>query len=303
MKVIVMGGAGFIGQALIKQLLARGDEVIVLSQHPKRAAQVLDTRVKIVSWEVPQEREWVEAFHGVDAVVNLAGEPIGDKRWTEDQKKRIMDSRIHSTNMAISGMRYAKPRPRVLVNASAIGYYGSRGDTILDEDKGPGSDFLALVCIEWERTAKVVESLDARLVLLRSATVLGITGGALPRLALPFKLFVGGVLGPPNQWVSWIHIDDEVGLILFALDNEAVRGPLNATAPNPVTMDEFSHALGEALHRPVWVPGIPILLRLMLGERAKVLLSSQRAIPKRALELGYQFKYTDIHEALGSLLS
>jgi len=260
--------------------------------------------VATVTWSAAdQNGNWIASIGSADGIVNLAGAPVTDRRWTAEEKTRILRSRVDATNTLVGAMRQVAKPPRVLVNASAIGYYGSRADEVLTEDTGAGNDFLAGVVVKWEASARGAEQLGVRVALIRTGIVLGKGGGALPRLLLPFKLFVGGTMGPPGQWVSWIHLEDEIGLIVMALDSPAAAGPVNATAPNPVTMRDFSRAMGRALHRPTWAPGIPAAMRLALGERAEVVFASLRVMPERALQLGYQFRHAEIEEALQSLLS
>lgn len=304
MKVAITGATGFIGRHLCRALVDRGDEVVALTRSPDRARPVLPPSLEAIQWNPSSlEEEWVQRVAGVDAVVNLAGEPVAGGRWTETRKRKIRASRVDATQAIVQGLHRAKGSAKILVNGSAIGYYGSRGDTTLTEASDPGKDFLAGVVVQWEAEALKASDQDVRVVLIRSGIVLGTDGGALPTFALPFKLFTGGVMGPANQVVSWIHIDDEVGLLMRALDDEGLQGPVNATAPNPVTMDVFSHALGRSLNRPVWVPGLPAIMRLILGaELAASMFASLRVIPERAQQVGYQFHHTDVDEALHSLL-
>ncbi|HZT96022.1 MAG TPA: TIGR01777 family oxidoreductase [Chloroflexota bacterium] len=300
MKITVTGATGFIGRHLVTALVDRGDEVIALSRRPDRAESALPPSVTTAGWAPPLvEPGWLTLIDGSDAVVNLAGESVGDRRWTAEEMERIASSRRDVTNAIVAAIGQAAKRPDVMVQASAIGYYGPRGSERLDEESPPGSDFLARVEADAEAAAARAEELGLRVVYLRTGIVLGLDGGALPRMAMPFKLFAGGVMGPPDQMISWIHIDDEVGLILFALDGE-LSGPVNATAPGSVSMAEFSSALGAALRRPVWVPALPVLMKLALGKRAEAVFASIDVVPKRALEHGYQFKYTQLSEALAA---
>ncbi len=303
MRIVVTGATGFIGSHLCRALTGRGDEVVALTRKPDRAGPRLPSSVRSVGWSPPEvSPSWAQELDGVDGVVNLAGEPVADRPWTAQQKERIARSRIDATTAIVEAMDRCERPPTVLVSGSAVGYYGSRGDEKLTEDSPPAQDFLATVVDRWEEAARAAEELGVRVTLLRTAgMVLGTDGGALPRLALPFKLFMGGILGPPVQLVSWIHIEDEVGLILLALERADGSGPLNAVAPHPVDMRSFSHSLGRALHRPVWAPGIPLAVRLMLGERASVVFASQNVIPARAEQLGYRFRYPTLDEALSNL--
>lgn len=305
MKVIVAGATGFIGSALVRALLRRGDTVIALSRDDGRATRAFQGDVEALQWNPPQPGPWMDSFRAADAVVNLAGTTVASptRPWTEAEKRKIRGSRVDATTAVVEAIRRADPKPRVLVNMSAIGYYGSPGPTAVTESSPPGSDFLAAVCVAWEAAARPVEQMGVRLVLPRAGIVLGSGGGILPQLVLPFRLFAGGTMGEPGQWVSWIHLDDEVGLILFALDNDAVRGPINATAPNPVTMDVFSRQIGKAVGRPSWVPFIGTAMKIGLGERAVAVLASQRVLPQEAERLAYHFRYTDSGDALRSILA
>lgn len=338
MKVIVTGATGFIGRALVQALLSRGDTAVALTRNPVSARRVLGPRVEAVEWNPPALGAWTETINGADAVVNLAGEPIQAEIWagaerawrrggpasaapeiaraaasmatgavtnrrrTASERARILDSRVGATRAIVTAIEQVEQRPHVLVSGSAIGYYGSRGDETLIESSMPGNDFLAQVIKEWEAAAEQAAGLGVRVVLVRTGIVLGRDDGALPELVMPFRLYGGGTMGQPGQWVSWIHIDDEVGLIIYALTHPEIYGPLNATAPNPVTMERFSRQLGGVLRRPAWVPFLPGVLQATLGERADVVLASQRVLPEAPLDAGYTFKHTDSAEALQSLL-
>lgn len=303
MRVIVAGGTGFIGSALVRALHDRGDQVSVLALHPERVGPQFGAGVQGLEWHPPVVGPWADALSGADAVINLAGHRVVQplNPWTASEKARILSSRVDSTRALVEALRAAQPRPATFINGSAIGCYGSQGNVVLTEESPPGNDFLAGVVKQWEAAARPAEELGVRLVLLRTANVLG-DGGLLPQLALPFKLYLGGDLGPPGQWFSWIHLQDEVDLIIHALTHDTVRGPVNATSPNPVTMSEFSHDLGAALHRPVWVPLVPLFLRVALGQRAQAVLSSQRVEPEVALSTGYVYRHPQVEEALRSIL-
>jgi uncharacterized protein len=300
-RVLVSGASGFIGSALCDALLARGDSIVGLTRDPQRAR---GTNPSVVwhRWEPALERPPAEAFEGADAVVNLLGEKI-DQRWTDDAKRRIMESRRTGTRNLVAAIAGLERRPSVLVSQAAIGYYGDRGDAIVDESAEPGEGFDAEVVREWEAAAREVEASGVRLVIVRTGHVLDAGDGLLAELLTPFKLGVGGPLAGGRQYMSWIHIDDEVGILLWAIDNEKVRGTINATAPNPVTNREFSQALGRALHRPAVMPVPGFVLDLKFGgEFGRVLRGGQRVVPRRALDLGYRFRHTDIDEALKSLV-
>lgn len=301
MKVLVTGASGFIGSALCDALLARGDSVVGLTRDPQRARR---TNPSVVwhAWEPALERPPAEAFAGVEGVVNLQGEKI-DQRWTDDAKRRIMESRRTGTGNLVAAIAGLERRPTVLVSQAAIGFYGDRGDAIVDESAEPGEGFDAEVVREWEAAAHEVESLGVRLVVLRTGHVLAAGDGMLAALLTPFKLGVGGPLAGGLQYTSWIHIDDEIGIVLWALDNEKASGTFNATSPRPVTNREFSRALGRALGRPAVMPVPGLVLDLKFGrEFGAVLRGGQRVIPRRALDLGYEFRHTEIEAALRSLL-
>jgi uncharacterized protein (TIGR01777 family) len=300
-KVLVSGASGMIGAALCDALLARGDTVAGLTRNPQRARRT-NPSVAWHAWEPTLERPPAEAFEGVDGVVNLLGEKI-DQRWTDDAKRRIIESRRTGTRNLVGTIAGLQRKPRVLVNQAAIGYYGDRGEAMVDESAEPGEGFDAEVVREWEAAARGVEATGVRLAIVRTGHVLDANDGLLAELLTPFKLGVGGPLAGGRQYMSWIHIDDEVGILLWALDNERVSGVVNATAPNPVTNRELSQALGRALHRPAVMPVPGFVLDLKFGrEFGAVLRGGQRVMPRRALDLGYEFKFTDIDEALRSLV-
>jgi uncharacterized protein (TIGR01777 family) len=303
MRVLVTGASGTIGTALCDALFARGDDVVGLSRDRKRARSA-NPRVTWHRWEPTLERPDPAAFEGVDGVVNLVGEQV-DQRWTEESKQRIMESRRQATHNLVQGIE-ALPeaqRPQVLVSQSAIGYYGDRGEAIVDEDAPPGEGFDADVVKDWENAASEAEALGIRLVIFRTGHVLDDSDGLLAELLTPFKLGVGGPLAGGGQYMSWIHIDDEVGLLLWALDEEKVSGTLNATAPNPVTNRVLSKAIGRALNRPAVMPVPGFVLDLRFGQEfGAVLRGGQRVMPRRALDLGYSFRFTDVDAALDDLL-
>jgi uncharacterized protein len=300
-KVLVTGASGFIGSSLCDSLLVRGDTVVGLTRDPARARGT-NPSVLWHPWEPTLERPPAEAFEGVDGVVNLLGEKI-NQRWTDEAKQRILESRRTGTRNLIGTIAGLERKPRVLVSQSAIGFYGDRGDAIVDEEASPGKGFDADVVREWESAAREVEGLGLRLVIVRTGHVLDADDGLLAELLTPFKLGVGGPLAGGGQYMSWIHIDDEIGLLLWALDDEKVSGTINSTAPNPVTNRELSKALGRALNRPAVMPVPGFVLDLKFGsEFGAVLRGGQRVAPRRAMDLGYQFRFTDIDSALDDLL-
>ena len=302
MKVLVTGASGLIGSALCDSLLARDDEVVGLSRDPERAR---GARPGIVwfGWEPTLERPPAEAFEGVDSVVHLLGEPI-DQRWSDEARAKIMDSRKQGTHNLVGAISGLTQKPKVMVSQSGVGYYGDRGDAVVDEESGSsGESFDTRVTREWEQAAREVEATGVRLVVVRTGQVLADGGGMLAEMLPPFKLGVGGPLAGGAQYLSWVHIDDEVGILAWALDNDAVSGAVNASAPNPATNKEFSKALGRAIGRPAIVPVPGFVLDLKFGsEFGHVLRGGQRVMPKRTLELGYQFKFPELDGALRDLL-
>ena len=299
MKIIVTGATGFIGSALVDRLWGDFHSLVLLSRKPPREEGV--TKKEWFSWDPPSGGAWEGALDGADGIINLAGEPIAGRRWSKEQKARLRSSRIDSTRALIGAIAKARVKPKFLLNGSAVGYYGPHGDEPLSEASPPGDDFLSRLCVEWEAEARKAEEHGVRVAMVRTGIVLGKGQGALAKMVLPFKMFVGGPLGSGKQYMPWIHIEDEVGLLLFLIENESARGPFNATAPDPVTMEEFSAALGTVLNRPSWVSVPPSALALIAGEMADMLLTGQRALPEAALKLGYVFKHPKIGPALESL--
>ena len=295
MRVIVTGGTGFIGPKLCERLVSRGHDVIALTRDASRSRDHVHPKVRVVSWA--EGAAWEGFVDGAGALVNLAGETIA-QRWTAAAKARIASSRLNAAARLKAAAEKAAQKPAVLVNASAVGFYGPRGDEPLDEETPAGSDFLAKVCVDWETAARSLEPLGTRVAMLRTGVVLGAGGGALAKMLPPFKAFAGGPLGSGKQWMSWIHESDLVGMYVWAAENPAVAGPVNATAPNPVTMREFATALGRALHRPSFAKAPAAAIRLALGEMSTVVLDGQRVVPKKALDLGFAFRFTDVLTAL-----
>lgn len=293
MKVLITGGSGFIGKYLTNFLLIEGHQVTIVSRDP---ARVRTARAGVDS------APWLPDLSGYQSVVHLAGEPIFGKRWSREQKERIRASRVSGTRKLVSALKECDPRPAVLVSGSAIGFYGDRGDELLHEDDAPGDDFLAQVCIEWEREARSAEELGVRTVLLRTGVVLGVEGGALKQMLLPFKLGLGGPIGRGQHWMSWIHIRDHARMILHALQDERMRGPFNAVSPSPVRNKDFTRALGRALHRPTILPLPPPMLKLAFGGAAEVLTASQRCSSAKAEQAGCRYEYAELDRALAHLL-
>jgi uncharacterized protein len=300
-KVLVTGASGFIGAALCDALLVRGDTVAGLTRDPK-LARGTNPNVTWFAWEPLLERPPAAAFEKVDAVVNLLGEKI-NQRWTGEAKERIMESRRTGTHNLVGAIAGLERKPKVLVNQSAIGFYGDRGEALMDESASPGEGFDAEVVREWEAAAREVEPTGVRLAIIRTGHVLDPDGGLLKQLLTPFKLGVGGPLAGGDQYMSWIHIDDEIGILLWAIDDDRVSGVINSTAPEPVTNRELSKALGRALGRPAAVPVPGFALNLLYGgEFGTVLQGGQRVVPRRALDLGYAFAHPQLDEAFEDLL-
>lgn len=301
MRVLVTGATGMIGSALSDALLARGDEVVGLTRDPERARPKNPT-VRWYAWQPVTERPPPEAFDHVDAVVNVVGEEI-NQRLTEDAKRRIRESRITASRNLIQGIKALEIPPKVFVGQSAVGYYGDRGVTIVDEDSERGEGFTTQVTVDWEAAEREAGELGMRLVILRTAPVLSKRGGLVKQLLIPFRLGLGGPIAGGEQFLPWIHIDDEVALIVWALDDDSVSGVLNAAAPNPVTNREFSKALGRALNRPAVFPVPKFAVAAMRGrELAETVAGGARVIPRRALDLGFDFRHPEIEEALRSAL-
>ena len=280
MKLLVTGGTGFIGAPLCQTLVRHGHELVILAR-------------------ADSPRQTIRDVHGV---INLAGEPLAAKRWSPAQKRRIRESRVEMTRRLVDAIAAAPVKPAVFVSASAVGYYGSRADEPLTESSAAGSGFLAETCQAWEAEARRAEPLGVRVVRLRLGVVLGAGGGALAKMVPPFQCFLGGPLGSGRQWMSWVHRDDVIGLIEFALAHPELSGAVNATAPNPVTMREFCAGLGRVLRRPSWAPVPSAILRLGLGEMAELLLTGQRVIPDAARRSGYVFRFEDVERALQACL-
>ena len=300
MRVTLTGASGLIGSRLVQALRARGDDVTVLSRNPDKASQTLGVTAE--TWDPNHGAAPAAALAGRDAIVHLAGERV-DQRWTDRSKRAIAESRQTGTRHLVEGISGADPRPKALVSASAVGYYGPRGDEVVDEATPPGDGFLAGVCAAWEHQAERAETLGVRVVRVRTGIVLDSGGGALARMLTPFKLGVGGPVAGGDQYMPWIHADDLVGIYLAAIDRETWSGPVNASAPEPVTNATFSKALGRALHRPALLPIPGLTLRLLYGDMAEIVTEGQRAVPRRTLELGYEFAHTDLEEALRDALA
>jgi hypothetical protein len=309
-RIIVAGGTGLLGRTLSDQLAADGHDVIVLTRQPSSVtvdpehAATTHAGVRLAHWTPDGTAgPWAAFLDGAAAIVNLPGESLAAGRWSAAPKDRRRNSRLDATRSLVAALAACASPAGVFVSGSAVGYYGSRADEPLREDSPPGTDFLAQLCVEWEAAARRAAAYSSRVVLVRTGLVLDREGGALPRMIAPFKLFAGGPMGSGSQYISWIHIDDWVALASWAIAGAPVNGPLNATAPNPVTNREFAQAVGTVLGRPAWLPAPAFALRALLGEMADALvLGGQRVTPARALDLGFRFRYPQIRAALESVL-
>lgn len=301
MTIIVTGGMGFIGNALVERLLQERHNVILLTRNPVKVQSRPNLRME--KWDAKTIGPWEEVVHSADAVINLAGEIIAGKRWTKRQKEVILGSRVDATRVLVRAIEQASKKPSLLVSASAVGYYGSVPLGDVPESFPRGSDFLADVCGRWEEEALAAAKSGVRVVTPRLGVVLAHDGGALARMLLPFKLFVGGPFGDGKQWFPWIHRDDVVEGILFLLRSSTISGAVNFVAPEPLTMKEFSRRIGGILRRPSWAPVPSLALRILLGEMADMLLTGQRVIPKKLTDAGYVFRYPSLTEALREILS
>jgi uncharacterized protein (TIGR01777 family) len=300
MRVTLTGASGLIGSRLVRALKARGDDVTVLSRHPDRSSRALGASA--LEWDPNRAPAPAAALAGRDAIVHLAGERV-DPRWTDASRRAIAESRQNGTRHLVEGIAAADPRPKALVSASAVGYYGPHGDEVVDEATPPGDDFLARVCAAWEHQAERAEELGVRVVRVRTGIVLDSGGGALGRMLTPFKLGVGGPVAGGDQYMPWIHADDLVGIYLAAIDGDTWSGAVNASAPEPVTNATFSKALGRALHRPAVLPIPGLALRLLYGDMAEIVTEGQRAVPRRTTEVGYEYAHADLDEALRDALA
>ncbi|MCW5797222.1 MAG: TIGR01777 family oxidoreductase [Nitrospira sp.] len=300
MNIVVTGGTGFIGHALVEELARAGHDLVVLSRRPHSAAQ---SQVRYVEWDARSAGPWQDVIVEADAVVNLAGEPIAEGRWTNARKRVLVESRVLATRVLVDAIA-TRPRPLpVLISASGIGYYGPQDDQVLDERSPLGKGFLAQLSAAWEAEALRAGQYGTRVVLLRTGMVLERDGGALPKMMLPFRMFAGGPVLPGTQWVSWIHRADHIGLIQWAIHTPNLSGPVNAVAPASVTMNAFCDILGKVLHRPSWLPVPGLALRLALGELGTLMTTGQRVGPVKAQDGGYTFRYPILEQALRAIMT
>lgn len=300
MNVLIAGGSGFIGRALVKQLLERGDEVVVLSRTPEKVR----TRpgLRAVGWDGRTASGWVSQVEEADAIVNLVGENLGGGLWTKARRDRILSSRVNAGQAIVEAVRQANRKPGVLIQMSGIGFYGFCGENVVDEDASRGDDFLARVSEKWENASREVEDMGVRRAVTRNGLILDDREGIFPLVLLPYRLFVGGPLGSGKQWFPWAHLEDAVRAILFLMDNEETSGVYNLVTPEPVRIEEVGRAVGKVMRRPHWfrVPGWA--MKLVLGQMSTLVLEGQRALPRRLLEAGFKFKYPEIEIALREMM-
>ncbi|RXJ00391.1 TIGR01777 family protein [Anaerobacillus alkaliphilus] len=298
MNIVVCGGTGLIGSKLVECLVNDNHHVFILTRNSENKTKT--NNISYINWLNPGDTP-EKSLENIDVVINLAGETI-NSRWTANQKEKILSSRLEATRNCLALMKKLSKKPDVFLNASAVGFYGTSLVTkYTEEDTHPGEDFLATVVQQWEQEAKKAEELGIRTVFLRFGVVLASEGGALVKMLLPYKLFVGGTVGTGKQWLSWIHIDDAVDLITFAIKTNAISGPINITAPNPMKMKQFGKEIGERLRKPHWLPAPSFALKLLLGEMSMLVLEGQNVFPKKAIDHGFQFSYSNLKEALENL--
>jgi uncharacterized protein (TIGR01777 family) len=301
MKIVITGGTGFLGRPLVQRLVRDRHTVVVLSRDPSKGRFEKNVNVTVEQWDAATMKNWARHVDGADAVLNFAGDSIGGKRWTPTQKEIILSSRINATRVVVESIARAKKKPWVLISASAVGYYGHVESGDVTEGHPQGNDFLAGVCEQWEKESRKAEALGVRVVNPRFGIVLAKDGGALKKLLLPFSLFIGGPLGSGRQWFPWVHRDDVIEILMFLIQRLQLSGPVNVGSPHPVTMKEFCKSLGRAMSRPSWAPVPSFVLNTLLGEMSLVVLTGQRVIPKKLLEVGYTFRYPKLEDALRSI--
>ena len=302
MHIVVTGGTGFIGRPLCAALAQEGQRITLLTRSIE-TQRSSGSNVTVIEWNGRETGGWEYCLDGADAVINLAGAPIADGRWTDTRKQLLMESRVLTTRLLVEAMSRRSSKPRTLVSASGIGYFGASDDRLLDEGAARGQGFLADLCLAWEAAALRAAELGVRVVTLRTGMVLEQDGGALPKMLLPFRLFAGGPVMPGTQWVSWIHRHDHIGLIKWAVTTPSVSGPVNAVAPEAVTMNRFCEVIGRVLHRPSWLPVPGFALRVALGELGTLMTTGQRVNPSKALSGGYVFHYPTLEPALRAILA
>ena len=303
-RILITGATGFVGRVLSSRLIQAGYEVTALSRNPEKNSTLLPQNTRLIKWDGHSCDQWIDCISGATALINLAGENIGTGRWTRAKKQRVLQSRLNISKAIISAVEQADPKPKALIQASGIGYYGMRGEELLDEDSSLGTGFLAEVSTQWEQSIRPIEKHGVRLAIIRLAPVLGKNGGMITRLLPPFRFFLGCVPGSGRQWFSWIHLEDVVAVIQLLIENQDTSGIFNLTAPNPLHAKQFYRLLAKLMHRPAVLRIPAFALRLILGEMAdELLMADQRAIPKKLLDKGYAFKYPTAESALTEILS
>ena len=301
MKIVVAGGTGLVGKAIVNCLLGARHDVVVLCRNAAAARKSINASARLDVWDGKTPGPWCQTIDGADAVLNFAGESIGAKRWSPARKRIILHSRLDPTKALVEAIRNAVQKPSVLINASAVGYYGNVEEEEVTESRPQGEGFLADVCGQWEREANVAETLGVRVITTRSGVVLAKDAPALQKMMLPFKFFVGGPVGSGRQWFSWIHIDDLTALVSFALTNGNLSGPVNVVAPESVTMRQVSSALGKAMQRPSWAPAPSFVLRILLGEMSEIVLNGQKVVPAKIMQSGFSFRFPNLAGALADV--
>jgi uncharacterized protein (TIGR01777 family) len=303
MKIVIAGGTGFIGRHVSRLLIHEGHSVALLSRHTPGDKHLVNIHARHIQWDGCTQGSWAQECDGADVVLNLSGAPIADSRWTEKRKQELIDSRVQSTKTLLQAISSWRNKPHTFMTASGIGFYGDRGEEVVNESSTPGQGFLRQLCQAWEGAAMEGEALGLRVIPIRIGMVLGPDGGALSKMTFPFRMFLGGPILPGTQFVSWIHREDLARLILFLITHSSIQGPVNAVAPEAVTMKEFCTTLGKAMNRPSWFPVPEFVLRIALGELATMLTTGQRVHPLKALEAGFSYSYATLHAALDSLFS
>lgn len=307
MRIIISGGSGMVGSLLSRELAKSGHEVIILSRSPEKNRDRFGEGIRVVGWDGNTSAGWGSLVEEADAIVNLAGENLAGNslfpsRWTKERKRTILESRLQPGHAIVEAVQQAQKKPKLLIQSSAVGYYGPRGDEVITEEAGHQDDFLSQVCVQWEASTEAVEKFGVRRAVIRTGVILDGQQGSLPRMILPFKFFVGGPIGSGKQWVSYINIFDVVKGIRFLLENEAAVGVYNLTSPNPVTNKEFEKAIGKVMNRPSWFPVPAFLMKFLFGEMSTVLLDGQRVLPTRLTEAGFTFDYPDAVSSLRAVL-
>ena len=307
MRIIITGGTGLIGQKLAKDFIDAGHELIILTRNPNHPGN-RSSGARYEAWDSKTSQGWGQLVNGTDVIINFAGENIAGTsffptRWTTKQRERIQKSRIQAGEAVVQAVRESENKPSLVIQASAIGYYGPQGELVLTETSPAGNDFLAHTCEIWEKSTAEIDEMGVRRAVLRTGIYLSPEGGALARLLLPYKLFAGGPMGSGKQWYSWIHPDDLAGAVQFIIENDKAKGVFNLTAPHPLPNRDFGKALGREMHRPSWIPLPSFILRGLFGDVATVVVDGQRVIPKRLIDMGYTFKFPEIEVAFKELLS